>query len=351
MLDGVEPAACVSTTCGCATTGARRGCCRRSMSRWTAARSRWCSAATEPARHAALRGRGDPPTGARPDPRPAGPGRLGARAVPGEPAVHCRRLPARDGPGPRAEPGRRRGAGRPVGRAAVPDPLPRPNLAELSKGTAQKVGLVQALIPRPDLLVLDEPWEGLDGQTRDLIPDIVGEVLAAGGSVLVSDHLGESAGCRGRCAGTSRPAGSTTTRSPREAQARYVIEIGVAAAEVPHVVAELRELGHEVLRVRAARGSRGAAGADRAGRTARACPPRRSRSRRSDSPGRDAGRSAVARHGSRRRPRRRRCGAAIAGWDVPPATPTKSLDVAQTPARIGPDASPESPPHERGIRP
>ena len=72
------------------------------------------------------------------------------------------------------------------------------NLAEVSKGTAQKVGLVQALIPRPDLLVLDEPWEGLDGPTRDQIPAIVGEVLAVGGSVLVSDHLGEvatAAGC------------------------------------------------------------------------------------------------------------------------------------------------------------
>src|SRR5690348_15182024 len=48
-------------------------------------------------------------------------------------------------------------------------------LADLSKGTAQKVGLAQALIPGPRLLVLDEPWEGLDSAARDLVPDLVAE--------------------------------------------------------------------------------------------------------------------------------------------------------------------------------
>ena len=37
-------------------------------------------------------------------------------------------------------------------------------LADLSKGTAQKVGLAQALLLPPGLLVLDEPWEGLDAR-------------------------------------------------------------------------------------------------------------------------------------------------------------------------------------------
>jgi ABC-type multidrug transport system ATPase subunit len=48
-------------------------------------------------------------------------------------------------------------------------------LADLSKGTAQKVGLAQALLVRPGLLVLDEPWEGLDAVARTLIPEIVAE--------------------------------------------------------------------------------------------------------------------------------------------------------------------------------
>ncbi|WP_371688600.1 hypothetical protein [Micromonospora sp. KC207] len=39
----------------------------------------------------------------------------------------------------------------------------------------------------------DEPWEGLDAAARDLVPALIDEVLAAGGSVLVSDHRGETA--------------------------------------------------------------------------------------------------------------------------------------------------------------
>ena len=64
-------------------------------------------------------------------------------------------------------------------------------LSALSKGTAQKVGLAQALLVPPDLLLLDEPWEGLDLDARELIPQIVNEVVDSGGSVLVSDHSGD----------------------------------------------------------------------------------------------------------------------------------------------------------------
>jgi len=65
-------------------------------------------------------------------------------------------------------------------------------LSALSKGTAQKVGLAQALLVQPDLLLLDEPWEGIDVDTRELVPNIIDEVLDAGGSVLVSDHSGDT---------------------------------------------------------------------------------------------------------------------------------------------------------------
>ena len=65
-------------------------------------------------------------------------------------------------------------------------------LSALSKGTAQKVGLAQALLVPPDLLLLDEPWEGIDVDTRELVPGIIDEVLDAGGAVLVSDHSGDT---------------------------------------------------------------------------------------------------------------------------------------------------------------
>jgi ABC-2 type transport system ATP-binding protein len=172
------------------------------------------------------------------------------------------------------------------------------NLAELSKGTAQKVGLIQAMIPRPDLLVLDEPWEGLDAQTRDLIPDIVGEILAVGGSVLVSDHLGEVARLPGALRWHIDGTRVDHYQIASEAQARYVIEVGVAAAEVPHVVAELRELGHEVLRVRAPRAHE-APPEPIEPPAPLALPGPPGEIPWQDSPGRDAGRSEVARHGSR----------------------------------------------------
>ncbi|MBP2705331.1 ATP-binding cassette domain-containing protein [Microbispora sp. RL4-1S] len=64
-------------------------------------------------------------------------------------------------------------------------------LPDLSKGSAHKVGLAQALLCRPGLLILDEPFAGLDTATRAELPRVVGEVSARGGIVVVSDHQGD----------------------------------------------------------------------------------------------------------------------------------------------------------------
>ncbi|MFF4616871.1 ABC transporter ATP-binding protein [Nonomuraea jabiensis] len=63
-------------------------------------------------------------------------------------------------------------------------------LGELSKGSAHKVGLVQALMSEPGLLILDEPFAGLDVDTREALPSIAGEVAGRGGIVIVGDHQG-----------------------------------------------------------------------------------------------------------------------------------------------------------------
>lgn len=63
-------------------------------------------------------------------------------------------------------------------------------LGELSKGSAHKVGLVQALMAEPGLLILDEPFAGLDAETREALPEIAAEVAARGGIVVASDHQG-----------------------------------------------------------------------------------------------------------------------------------------------------------------
>ncbi|MFE9382084.1 ATP-binding cassette domain-containing protein [Streptomyces sp. NPDC007025] len=61
-------------------------------------------------------------------------------------------------------------------------------LRELSKGNARKVALAQALLVEPGLLVLDEPWSGLDAPAHAVVADIMTEIADAGGTVLFTDH-------------------------------------------------------------------------------------------------------------------------------------------------------------------
>ncbi|MFB7469548.1 ATP-binding cassette domain-containing protein [Kitasatospora sp. NPDC056184] len=61
-------------------------------------------------------------------------------------------------------------------------------LSTLSKGNAQKVALAQALLVPPDLLVLDEPWSGLDASAHTVLAELIAETAAAGGTVVFTDH-------------------------------------------------------------------------------------------------------------------------------------------------------------------
>jgi ABC-2 type transport system ATP-binding protein len=61
-----------------------------------------------------------------------------------------------------------------------------------SKGMQQRVGLAQALINDPDLLILDEPTSGLDPVGRMQVRDIIQRLKSEGKTVLFSSHeLGE----------------------------------------------------------------------------------------------------------------------------------------------------------------
>jgi ABC-2 type transport system ATP-binding protein len=62
-------------------------------------------------------------------------------------------------------------------------------MKELSGGMTQKLGLIQAMLHDPELLVLDEPLEGLDPPTRRLLKEIIQERQRAGGTVLFSSHI------------------------------------------------------------------------------------------------------------------------------------------------------------------
>jgi ABC-type multidrug transport system ATPase subunit len=61
-------------------------------------------------------------------------------------------------------------------------------MATLSKGTVQRVVLAQALLGRPELLVLDEPWTGLDAVTQRRLADLLAELRSDGVCVVLSDH-------------------------------------------------------------------------------------------------------------------------------------------------------------------
>ena len=58
-----------------------------------------------------------------------------------------------------------------------------------SKGMRQRLGLAQALLGTPELLLLDEPTTGLDPQASRELYRIVGELRAGGCSIVVSSHL------------------------------------------------------------------------------------------------------------------------------------------------------------------
>jgi len=66
--------------------------------------------------------------------------------------------------------------------------LERP-IKALSKGNRQKVGLVQAFLHRPDLLLLDEPTAGLDPLVQQTFNELLREVVAEGRTVFLSSHI------------------------------------------------------------------------------------------------------------------------------------------------------------------
>lgn len=60
---------------------------------------------------------------------------------------------------------------------------------ELSKGMAQKLQFITTIIHSPDLLILDEPFSGLDPVNIELVKDIILEKKKEGISIIFSTHL------------------------------------------------------------------------------------------------------------------------------------------------------------------
>jgi ABC-2 type transport system ATP-binding protein len=62
-------------------------------------------------------------------------------------------------------------------------------LRTFSKGMLQRIGLAQALLNQPELVILDEPTSGLDPLGRKLVRDIIRELSSQGTTIFLNSHL------------------------------------------------------------------------------------------------------------------------------------------------------------------
>jgi ABC-2 type transport system ATP-binding protein len=60
---------------------------------------------------------------------------------------------------------------------------------EFSKGMRQKVVLAAALIHRPEVLILDEPLDGLDANTAMVVKELLKRLAAQGKTIMFSSHI------------------------------------------------------------------------------------------------------------------------------------------------------------------
>lgn len=66
---------------------------------------------------------------------------------------------------------------------------PNLRIKTMSKGTKQKVGLIQAFMHQPDVLLLDEPTSGLDPLVQHEFEHLLRETQERGASVILSSHV------------------------------------------------------------------------------------------------------------------------------------------------------------------
>src|SRR4029078_4817619 len=61
-------------------------------------------------------------------------------------------------------------------------------IGDLSTGNRQKIGLIQAFMHEPELLILDEPIAGLDPLVQESFHALLDEVTGVGRTVFLSSH-------------------------------------------------------------------------------------------------------------------------------------------------------------------
>jgi ABC-2 type transport system ATP-binding protein len=69
----------------------------------------------------------------------------------------------------------------------------RKKTTDLSKGMSQKIQFISTVLHNPDLLILDEPFSGLDPVNVEFMIEVVAELKAQGKTIIFSTHLMETA--------------------------------------------------------------------------------------------------------------------------------------------------------------
>jgi heme exporter protein A len=90
--------------------------------------------------------------------------------------------------------------------SGVPVAMDRVGLADVagervrgySQGMRQRVAIARAILRAPDLLLLDEPYAGLDEASKDVVDDVARQTAARGGTVLLATHDPTRGGIAGR---------------------------------------------------------------------------------------------------------------------------------------------------------
>lgn len=133
-------------------------------------------------------------------------------------------------------------------------------VAEMSKGMQQRLGLAQALIGQPPLLLLDEPTSALDPSGRLVVRALLTELKSRGVSVLLNSHLlGEVEKVCDRCVILAR--GEVVAQgTPAELTVASGVEIRTGSGwrrwddvpenAVPRLVSDLASAGEAIYEVK-----------------------------------------------------------------------------------------------------
>ena len=62
-------------------------------------------------------------------------------------------------------------------------------MSEYSKGLRQKVAIIAAMMHRPEVLIMDEPLDGLDANTAMIVKELLKQMAAQGKTVLFCSHI------------------------------------------------------------------------------------------------------------------------------------------------------------------